>query len=99
MLFQIEVARETRSKFPPPPPKKKNENNNPISFDLTHETHHPCTRFRIDGIKAMSRGISGNKQKMKFANAWDRGRLYLFSKTQNDELIVMQNVRLEFRQN
>ena len=32
-------------------------------------------RFRIDGIKAMSRGISGGKQKIKFANARNRGRL------------------------
>ena len=29
---------------------------------------HLCKRFRIDGIKAMSRGISGGKQVIKFAN-------------------------------
>ena len=26
-------------------------------IDLIHDTHHLCTRFRIDRIKAMSRGI------------------------------------------
>ena len=26
-----------------------------------HDTRHLCTRFRIDGIKAMSRGISGGR--------------------------------------
>ena len=31
-------------------------------IDLIHNTHHLCMRFRIDGIKAISRGISGSKQ-------------------------------------
>ena len=44
-------------------------------IDPIHDTRHLCTRFRIDGIKAMSRGISGGKQKIKFANARNRGRL------------------------
>ena len=48
-------------------------------IDLIHDTRHLRTRFRIDGIKAMSRGISGSKQKIKFANARNRGRLCLFS--------------------
>ena len=48
-------------------------------IDLIHDPLHLCTRFRIDGIKAMSRGISGGKQKIKFANARNRGRLCLFS--------------------
>ena len=29
------------------------------TIDLIHHTRHLCTRFRIGGIKAMSRGISG----------------------------------------
>ena len=37
-------------------------------IDLIHDTRHLCTRSRIDGIKAMSRGISEGKQVIKFAN-------------------------------
>ena len=33
-----------------------------------HDTRHLYTRFRIDGIKAMSSGISGGKQVMRFDN-------------------------------
>ena len=33
----------------------------------------------IDGIKAMSRGISGGKQVIKFSKTSNRGRVYLFS--------------------
>ena len=40
-----------------------------IATDLVHDTRHLFTRSRIDGIKAMySRGISGGKQVIKFAN-------------------------------
>ena len=35
-------------------------------------------RFRIDGIKAMSGGISGGKQGFKLANMGNRGRVCLF---------------------
>ena len=48
-------------------------------IDLIDDTRHLFTRFRIDGRKAMSRGISGGKQKIKFANTRNRGRLCLFS--------------------
>ena len=49
--------------------------------------------FRIDGIKAKSRGISWGKQNIKFANARNRSRstLFILSK-RNDDLMVMQNV-------
>jgi len=30
-----------------------------LPIDLIHYTRHLCRRFRIDGINAMSRGISG----------------------------------------
>ena len=33
-------------------------------IDLIHDTRHLYTRLRIDAIKAMSRGISGGKQKI-----------------------------------
>ena len=52
-----------------------------ISFDITqgmeaaidfiYDTRHLCTCFRIDGIKAMSRGISG----VTLANTSNRGRI------------------------
>ena len=45
----------------------------------------------------MSRGISGGKQNIKFANARNRGQLCLFSR--NNDLKVMENTRLELRQN
>ena len=32
------------------------------AVDPPHDTCHLCKRFRIDGIKAMSRGILGGKQ-------------------------------------
>ena len=66
------------------------------TIDIIHDTCHLCTRFRIDGIKAMSHGFSGGKQNIKFAKARNRGRLCLFSQNETkrkDDLIVMQNVR------
>ena len=49
------------------------------SVDLIHDTRQLCPRFRIDGTKIMSRGISGTKQATKFANTRNRGRVGLFS--------------------
>ena len=41
-----------------------------IAIDLVHDTRHLFARSRIDGIKAMySRGFSGGKQVIKFANS------------------------------
>ena len=56
--------------------KEKLELRKPI--DLIHVTRHLCKRFRVDGSKAMSRGISGGKQVIQFANARNRGRVCLF---------------------
>ena len=44
-------------------------------IDLIHDTHHLCMPFRIDGIKAISRGISGGKQvcDLKFASKSNLG--------------------------
>ena len=39
-------------------------------IDLIHDTHHLCTRFRIDEIKAMP-CISGGKQVVKIANIYE----------------------------
>ena len=49
---------------------------------IIQDTHHLCTRFRIDGIKAMSRDNSGGKQKIKFTNARNRIGLCLFSQNE-----------------
>ena len=57
-------------------------------IDRIHDTHHICTCFRIDGIKAMSRGISGGKQKIKLANLRNRGRLCLFSQNKTTIFIL-----------
>ena len=68
------------------------------AIDLIHDIHDTrqlCPRFRIDGTKIMSRGISRSKQAKKLANTRIRGRVLLFM--QND-LLVMQNVQFEFRQ-
>ena len=43
------------------------------------------TRLRTDGIKAISRGISGCNQNIKFANVRNRGQLCLFFR--NEDLI------------
>ena len=50
------------------------------SLDLIHDTPHLCTCFRVDGIKAMSRDISWEKQVIKFSNTSKRGRI-CFNKT------------------
>ena len=50
------------------------------SLDLIHDTPHLCTCFRVDGIKAMSRDISWDKQVIKFSNTSKRGRI-CFNKT------------------
>ena len=49
-----------------------------LEIDLIHNARHLCTRSRIDWIKAMSRGISGGEQVIKFANTSDRGQVYLY---------------------
>ena len=51
-----------------------------MPIDLIHGTRHLYTRFRTDGIKATSRGISAGKQATKFATTSNRRRVCLFSK-------------------
>ena len=48
------------------------------AIDLIHDARHLCSRSGIEGIKAMSRGISGSKQVIKFVNTSNRGRVCLF---------------------
>ena len=54
-------------------------------IDLIQDARPLCLRFRIDRIKAMSRGISGGKQVIKIADTSNRGRVSLFS--QNERTI------------
>ena len=49
-----------------------------LIYDI-HDTRQLCPRFRIDGTKIMSRGISGSKQAKKLANTRNRDRVCLFS--------------------
>ena len=61
------------------------------TIDLIHDTRYLCTPFRIDGIKAMSRGILDKIcQCLK-----SRSTLLILSK-RNDDLIVMQMYGLSF---
>ena len=46
--------------------------------ELIYDARYLCTRFRIDGIKALSLGISGEKGVLKFANTSNRSRLKQF---------------------
>ena len=66
------------------------------SIELVHDTRHLCRCFRTDGIKAMSRVISGNKQAIKSATACNRSQFFLSQR--NGNLITMQSVQFEFRQ-
>ena len=51
-------------------------------IDLIHDSRHLCSRIRIDEIKALSRGISGGKQVIKFANTSSKCRVCLFSQNE-----------------
>lgn len=59
-------------------------------IDLIHDTRHLRTRFRNDGIKAMSRVFSWGKQVREFAKARNRGRIYLFWTKENEELFILE---------
>jgi len=40
----------------------------------------------------MSRGFSGGKQVIQFANARNRGRVCLFLRTENEELFILRQI-------
>ena len=72
-----------------------------LIIDLIHDTRHLYTRFKIDGRKGKSRGVSGCKQVKNIVNCTSRhGRVCLFSQNETKiyHLIVMQNVQFELRQ-
>ena len=60
-------------------------------IDLIHDTRHLCTRSRIDGIKAMSRGTSRGKQVIKIANTSNHCRVCLFY--QNETTIFNKHAK------
>ena len=63
-------------------------------IELIQDTRHLCTRRRIHGIKAMSRGISGGKHVIKCLNTSNRGRVCL--SFQKDKAILnLQNVTFD----
>ena len=62
------------------------------TIHLIYDTRYLCTRSRIDGIKAMnSRGISGGKQVIKFANTSNAVE-FVYSIKRDDDFIVIQSV-------
>ena len=58
---------------------------------LIHDTRHLCTRFGIDGIKAMSRNTSRGKQVIKIANTTNLCRVLLFY--QNETTIFNKHAK------
>ena len=69
-------------------------------MDLIHDdTHHLCSHFSINGIKANIHWYFRGKQTIKFAISRNRLQLCLFSRNETTIDSVMQNVRFEFRQN
>ena len=67
-------------------------------IDLIHDTHHLCTHFRTDRIKANIKWYFRGQTKDKICHCEkSRSTLFILSKQNNDS--VTQNVRSEFRQN
>ena len=60
-------------------------------IDLIRDTRHLCTRFGIDGIKAMSRNTSRGKQVIKIANTTNLCRVLLFY--QNETTIFNKHAK------
>ena len=58
------------------------------TIDLTRDIRHFCTRFRVDGIKAISLGFSGAKQIIKLANTSKHGWICLFSQNKTATLVL-----------
>ena len=66
-------------------------------IDLIHDTRHLFPRSRIDGIKIVSRGISGGKQGLKFAYTSNQSQFCSLFQNKNT-ILVLQNVWFEFPQ-
>ena len=62
--------------------------------ELIYGARYLWTRFRIDGIKAMSLGISGGKEVLKFANTSNRGRLKQFDNFRHAKCTVRVSTSL-----
>ena len=60
-------------------------------IDLIHDTRHLFPRSRIDGIKIVSRGISGGKQGLKFAYTSNQSQFCSLFQNKNT-ILVLQNV-------
>ena len=57
-----------------------------------HDACHLCMRLRIDGIKAMLRGFSRDKQVTNFANTRNRGRVCIYLTTENEQLFILKTI-------
>ena len=56
-----------------------------------------CTRLRNDGIKVMSRGFSGGKNRgINFSKAGNRGRVCLFLTTENEQLFILKTIMANY---
>ena len=66
-------------------------------IDLIHDTRHLFPRSKIDGIKIVSRGISGGKQGLKFAYTSNQSQFCSLFQNKNT-ILVLQNVWFEFPQ-
>ena len=62
---------------PPSTTSKCIEMNLIYIIDLIYNARHLCTHFRINGIRALSGGISGGKQGIKLANTGNCGQVCL----------------------
>ena len=82
-LYRLSVYRLSTSGFTLSLPKKSAHFRAALRdfwrIDLIHDARHLCTRLRINGIKLMSRGISGGKQVIKFTNTSNSGRVCSFA--------------------
>ena len=65
-------------------------------IDCIQDTCHLCTHSRIDGIKAMSSGISGSKQAIKFANTRNSGQVTSYSQNEMT-ILVIEDVQFKFQ--
>ena len=61
-------------------------------IDLIYDIRLLCWRLWTNGIKAMSRDFSGDKQVIKFVNARNRGRVCLFQTIENKELFMLKTI-------
>ena len=72
--------------------------NSLVGIDLIPDTRHPCSRFRTDGIRTMSRACfrsGANKwQNLPIQKYW--GRVGLFGTKENHELCTLKPIMASY---